>query len=200
MSQMQTVQRHLKLINVPCDVKGTFDFNISQMSTVGHVEELSFSIGGKALNKDYQVGNPESPAAKIPVVGVIQDIRWSGGPTDPIWIVMSVNAKNKSIIADALASPNGGADIKIKFKVHAWDYDAKKYFVRYSTDDKEVQTVITAGSEVDLGEKPNPLISQPTNFLFGVSLTSKAEAGEQMLVYGTSAESKRTVPFGVPAA
>jgi hypothetical protein len=164
---------------------------------LGYITKMSFTTSGKALGADVPVSDPEDPDKKIKVVAILDQIRWLGGPTDPVEITGRLSPKNQGILAEGVSSLTGGADLEMAFTVKKFDHDAKKYFQRFHTDGKDIKFVITEGTEVVLSETPDSQISQPVNFMFRMSLTAKSSGAAQMLCCAHTADQKFVREIGV---
>jgi hypothetical protein len=182
---------------IKCSVDGAYNFNSNKEETVGYIEKMSFTVSGTALKADTPVSDPEQPKSKLQVVAVLESVNWGGGPTDPIEVEARVSPENRALLLGCLASVAGGSDISASWVIKEYDHKAKAYFKRFHTDGKEIKLVLTQNEKVFVNGKPDPMIKQPVNFYFKMSLTPKSEGGEQTLCWAASAENKYTQQVGI---
>lgn len=194
---VQQLQKHYKIIkNMACDVLNAFKFNDASQTIVGHILELEFTTSGTALKADISVTDPENPGSKVKVVGVLSNIHWEGGATDPLLLDGRLSYDdNQGLFQQGLSAKDGGTDIKIKFVIYKYDPKTKKYFKCFHSDNP-LECVITMGTETDVSQDIARDIPEPKNVPFNMTLSPKS-GSEQMLSLAFSTELKITRDFGI---
>jgi len=196
---MAAEQTAFSVMDAALDPVHAIKFRLDDQELIGHVTGLSFPVGPTKteLMGDIPVADPTNPSSKVEVVGVIEDIKWSGGQTDPLDLRMRVSPTNKGKIASAFG-PEGGADVEIMFALYEYDHANNKYFTALSSDSKLVKGKVTQGTKVSVGNKKETDIEQPVNFSVQISITPKLDSGDQSLQVATSMSDKFMRQFGVP--
>lgn len=195
---MGSEMKHFESINAECDAKAGYNFVLGNTGKIGHLLELSFSNAGKDLAADTPVPNPMNPEEKVNVAGVLDNISWEGGPTDPTSLSFRLSPGNKATLQEALSSLTGGSEVDMKFVIYDYDYSTKDYFMHFHTNDAKLKYVITKGTKVNINTDPDRVIQQPMNFTVTVSLTGKSEGDEQDYHLAYTKNSPFARRMGVP--
>lgn len=186
-------------IRSDCNYAHAMKFNVSNTDMLGHVLGMSFTASGNTLEPSLKVSDPLNPSSQVPVVGVVSFIHWEGGPTDPLTVRFLVPSKNRSKIKEALSSTTGGSDLSINFNIFEFDEDAKKYFLRLHSDNKDIQARIAEGTKMDVKDVADKLVLQPPIYMVDLTMSFKSNAGSQQLCCATSTNVKFTRQVGVEA-
>lgn len=118
-----------------CDWKFGFNVDARNKGTVGYLLFWS-GCSGLNLTKDIQVWNPFSDTQgqtvvsgpKINCIGLLESLRYEGGPEDPIRITAYVSKDIAANIRAKLASPLPSTKVKVQWYIIAFDDDAKNWY------------------------------------------------------------------------
>lgn len=192
----QNTEPLIDLIDHELDAQETYDINVANKAIIGHLLKFSFVTSGKVLEADTHVPNPEDPTSTVPVVAVLDEIKWNGDNTKPIYFAGRLSEKNQGLMSQAVGSKDGGSEVKASWIIYKYDSTAKKYYQRFSSDGQEIQFTVNRDMKVKVAQKPCTTIKDPENYRFEILLTARNDAGEQSLCVATSATDKEMKTFG----
>ena len=183
-----------------CDTSQGFNFQKDQQPLVGFVDVFNISEGGELVS-DIAVTDPENIGgdARLTVFGVINDIYWSGGYTDPIQISCQVSNENRKVLASLLHASLSDTSAQLKFTVFDYDPEAKQYFKAFHTEDETLECLILKqGGDLALSveDEPNPSVPSPLNYTLQVGLMPHDEA-EAAIHIGIDVATKLAKQWGV---
>jgi hypothetical protein len=183
-----------------CSVTQGFNFEPDNQDTVGFVN--SCKIGETELSSTIEVKDPEDPANKLTVFGVLNSIYWEGRPTDPVQIHVHINTENKNLIAQMVHGTWTNTNVEIAFTVYDYDPDENKYYKCLHTNEEALLCLVfKAGSELQIGIDGDQAqeVMSPKNFVFSLGFAPQ-DNEEQQIHYAVSLMNKDVKPFGIKAS
>jgi len=174
-----------------------YNFKKSEQKPVGFITKLK--IGDKELAADQKVKNTLEPEKELAVVGVLRQIHWDTGVTDPLSFGMCVSTKNKQNIKLLRLKDMVKVDVTFQFKAFDFDTDPnqQQYFMCFHGNDTDLKgVVLKQGGELvlDILDFADTEVNQPENFFFNIGIEPK---GEQTLHLATSADGKAAKQWGM---
>src|SRR4051812_2795979 len=95
-----------------CNVKQAFAYEHDQQVPIGHV--MSLNIGGTDITADLSSKNPMDDS-DVKCVGVIREVKWAGGYTDPVEMTFLVSTAGKQALAGLIHSSLKSTAITCQF-------------------------------------------------------------------------------------
>lgn len=146
---------------------------------IGYLTRLS--LGDISLTADLPVTVP----GELPVVaaGVLSEIGWAGGPTDPLTVAGVISVANKHAVGNVSTQSLSSALVKLSFAVHAFDPRDKSYFKAFHTGEVDVKGRVRtrpAGApgspfELRFATQPAPEPQTPVVIPFSMTLVPASE-------------------------
>lgn len=184
-----------------CSVSQGFNFEPDNQDTVGFIN--SCKVGETELASGIEIKDPEDPANKIPVFGVLNAIYWEGRPTDPVQIHCQINTDNKNLIAQMVHGTWTNTEVEIGFTVYDYDPDEKKYYKCLHTNEEALRCLVfkTGSGELQIGVESDQSqeVMSPKNFTFSLAFVPQDDE-EQQIHYAVSLMNKDVKPFGIKAS
>lgn len=183
--------------SLSCDVSQGFNFQKDAQCLIGHITSLK--IGDKEFKKDLAVTLPTKiKGDKVKVVGVISNIYWEGGHSDPIMFDCRVSSDNKE--SSALLQHQELSDTKVVYSFVVYDYDPKekRFYPSFHTNETDLKGMVAkSGGELDLAidmDQASDVVS-PKNYslILGVMPTEE----EQAVHYAVNLSAKFVKKWGV---
>lgn len=150
-----------------CDYRFGFNLDPSRKGTVGYL--LSWSgCGGLNLKKDIEVWNPFNASgqtvvtgAKIPCIGLLESVRFSGEEDAPMRFVAYVSQGTAADIRSKLGRPLTSTQLQMSFYIVAYDDEQKKWYEAALVKDKKTMdaNLDTTGGELQIfvSKTPTPV-------------------------------------------
>ena len=186
-------------LSYPCDLEQAFNFEKDKQVLVGHL--VSISIGGTALSADITLTKPTDNATSEAVVGAISGISWEGGYGDPIYISCNVSTKNQTSVAVLTHTKMANTEVVFKFNVYAFDQVAKKYYLCFHSDSKDMNgLVLKQGGNLSLfiDSDPDMTVPSPLNYQLQIGIMPQQSA--QVIQVAVSDTDKFSKAWGVSVA
>lgn len=121
-------------LDFACDWRYGFNTDSQQKGTVGYLLRWS-GCGGLNLEKDIEVWNPFTGAGQtfvsgetIKCIGLIEDFKYEGGPTDPVRISCYLSKGNQSNIRAKLAKELTSTKVTLTWYMISYDESAKQWY------------------------------------------------------------------------
>lgn len=122
---------------------------------VGHI--LKFQVGSKDFPKDMNLQDPlvTSGAASVKVIGVVDELKWSGRPGGKLeldFVVSTANRRDLLTLLHTGSSSDGNisdlekATVTLAFVIYDYDPNSKKYFKCFHTASTPITGVIETGT------------------------------------------------------
>jgi len=188
---------YAKEISLRADVVQGFDFQKDKQTPVGHITALT--IAGEKFENSLTVQNPTKmesrPDEKI--VGVISNIRWDGGQTDPIIFTCQVGVKNRET-ADILTYKKL-SNTKVEFAFNVYQFDKDTYYRSFYTSEQGIQGEIEKNRgelEMEIDDEPSSVVVSPRNFELYLSIMP-SDVNAYFLNLAISKNSTKQQPWGV---
>jgi hypothetical protein len=181
-------------INKSCSVGNAFKFDRTQQQNIGHVTSLK--IGETELSADLKLKEPIEEG-DVQVVGVLSNINWPGGDTDPLQFNMQLSVTNKNAIATLLHSTLKSVLLECTFTVYEYDPNAKKFFKCIHSNDAAVKGLFQLQGPqrvFHLSDQPGYEVQQPINY--GLTLGMVPEDEEQEIHIAISDTDKFVKQWG----
>jgi len=139
-------------LKVTCDINHGFVFDSAKKTAFGFVHSLKFG-DQKNIAADIVAADPLHESASVmplkpgvkehrrgqvftkPVVGVLKELSWGGGPSDYLRLSFFVSVDNWGKL-DLFFRTDIDTSTKVAFCValYKWDYVQNAYFVRFCTN------------------------------------------------------------------
>lgn len=184
---------------IRADIAQGFNFQIDEKTPIGHITALT--IAGEKFENSLTVQNPTKmesrPDEKI--VGVISNIRWDGGQTDPIIFTCQVTAENRE--KAAILTHKKLSNTKVEFAFNVYEFDKNAYYRSFYTSEQGIQGKIekTNGElEMEIDDEPSSEVPSPRNYELYLSIMP-SEANAYLLNLATSKNNIVQKPWGVKA-
>lgn len=186
--------------NYPCDPVQSMNFKRDKQTYCGVVNSLVVSTA--TLSADLQgVTNPTdvSDTAGLTVTGIVTDLYWEGGQTQPLHFNLLVSNTNQVTLTSLLDTGLSNTDIVIGFTIYYYDPVFKGYYTCCWTNGATLTGLIAKqGDDLALGVDVTPFhgIDQP--LLYPVRLSVSPTPGStQSLFLQQSNSAKNVVTLGV---
>ena len=186
--------------NYPCDPIQTMNFKRDKQTYCGVINSLV--VGTSTLTADLQgIVNPTNvtDTAGLTVTGVITDLYYEGGQTQPLQFGILVSNTNQVTLTSLLDQGLSNTDIVIGFTTYYYDPQAKIYYTCCWTNGATLTGLITkSGDELAIGVDVTPYhgIDQP--LLFPVRLgVSPTPGSTQSIFLQQSNTAKNVITWGV---
>lgn len=182
---------NLYVIDVECNPKIAYYFESMRKERdkrIAHLLSLSFPQYNMALKPDTLVYNPEDSlfSERVPVVGIIESMRWNGNIGDNIELYGGFSFQNKAIMQEVFMLAENPI-IEATWVIYDFDFTENKYFKRFFTGKQPLKLLIAKNSSVYISENPDYGITDPVNFRFGLSLSPFHACGPQKVYIAYSA-------------
>lgn len=105
------------------DVAGAVSGGANTTASYAYINTLV--AGSIRLTPDLAVTNKAGQA--LNVVGILQNISWNGGVTDPIMFTCVVSANNANVLQSYASSTKSNVQVRFTFGVLAWDASSTWY-------------------------------------------------------------------------
>jgi hypothetical protein len=182
--------------NYNCSIKQGFNFEKDQQVLVGHL--MSMTIGGTALPADMTVTSPTDLKNETKLLGVISNISWEGGYTDPLYLNCNVSNDNQKLLLIMKHTNLLKTDVLLQFNIYAFDQVAKKYYLAFHNNAKDGKGLIMkSGGDLllDIDERNDPTVPSPLNYNFSIGIMPQEIA--QALNFAVSDTDKFVKTWGV---
>jgi hypothetical protein len=176
----------------------TKGFNLLAPGLVNRIGYITYlKIGTMECAADLTITDPENPANKVEVIGVVSWLSWNGGKADPVVFAAQVSAANKDTLATLGKTDLKGTDIQFAFALYDLDSVTGFYYQSLSSNNAMLQGrlhvenghhlyYMSADSGVDVTEPVN------YNFQLGVKpndiqqkiLAAEAAGKSQLQAWG----------------
>ncbi|HLP15986.1 MAG TPA: T9SS type A sorting domain-containing protein [Bacteroidota bacterium] len=116
-------------------------------------------------------------AGSTNVAGVISNVAWNGGSTDPISIFMQVSTTNKTTVSALLHTTLTNLDVEFMFDVYEYDPVAHVYFKCAHSNGvilKGVIEKIGSDLQIQIATNPSTEVMSPENFELWISIKPQA--------------------------
>jgi hypothetical protein len=175
------------------DVALGFNFQIARKVRVGYLNYLK--IGDNVLKADIAAVDPTNPATSMKVVGILSDLVWDGGYSDPVHLSGQVLVVNKQLLAMPILMDIPDQKVEFQFTVYDFDSTTKAYYkALYASNTLYGVVQRSSGSQnLFVDRDPSTKVLSPENYAFwlGVSpravaqaITSSSVAGEYRMKWG----------------
>lgn len=168
-----------------CSIKQGFDFKKDVQHTVGHL--VSIKIGDTQLAADIELKDPMNPETAVKVVGVISNIDWATGVTDPVYIGCNISTPNKTNLAALTYNTMIKTDVVFKFNIYEFDPQAKKYFLCFHSNAADMNGLIfKEGGDLALSVSTDPdnEVQSPLNYPMMIGIKPQPSAQSLHLATG----------------
>jgi len=170
-------------ISLACDVTQGFNFQKDAQCLIGHITSLKIGGGEEGgFKNDLTVTKPtDITGEKVKVVGVISNIYWEGGHSDPIMFDCRVSTDNKQ--EGLILQHKDLSNTSVEFSYVIYDYDPKekKFYPSFHTNETDLNGLVAkSGGELDLAidmDQASDVVS-PKNYslILGVMPTEEEQA------------------------
>jgi hypothetical protein len=185
--------------NYSCSVRQGFNFEKDTQTLVGHLTKLK--IGETDLAQDLAVTNPTDSANPVKVVGVISQISWEGGYTDPVILSAQISNENKKTVAVMVHTNLVNTEIDCTFDIYDYDPKAKVYYKCFHTDGKDLKGLIMKrGGELSLMIDSDEGREVPSPLNYGFYLGFMPQDTDQAIQVAVSNTDKFAKKWGVAVA
>ncbi|HVY62170.1 MAG TPA: hypothetical protein VHF22_10990, partial [Planctomycetota bacterium] len=159
---------------------------------IGHV--LSLNIGGTDLTADLSSKNPMDDS-DVKCVGIIREVKWAGGYTDPVEMTFLVSTTNKQTLAGMVHTALKSTAITCQWDCYEFDPtgDQGVYYKNFWSNDTALKGLIKKDSgklALEVNKEPDGEVSSPMNY--EIKLTYNPKPEQQGIAYAPAA-SKNTV-------
>lgn len=121
-------------LDFDCDWRFGFNLEAKKKGTVGYLLFWS-GCGGLTLPQDIEVWNPYSSSGQtivsgpsVTCVGLIEQFRFQGGPTDPIRLTVYVSKGTAANVRAKLVTPLTNTKLKLTFYIIGFDDEKKAWY------------------------------------------------------------------------
>lgn len=186
--------------NYPCDPVQTMNFKRDKQTYCGVINSLV--VGTTTLTADLQgVTNPTNVTntAGLTVAGVITDLYYEGGQTQPLHFGMLVSNTNQVSLTSLLDTGLSNTDVVIGFTVYYYDPVAKAYYTCCWTNSSTLTGLIAKqGDDLALGVDVTPFhgIDQPLLYPVRISI-APTPGSTQSIFLQQSNSAKNVITWGV---
>ncbi|MBL8632686.1 MAG: hypothetical protein JNM40_05630 [Myxococcales bacterium] len=203
--------------NRAMNVKQGFDFKKDQQATIGFLTSLK--IGMETFTPDFTVNSPMAAVTgtgltanatatigALTVVGVLANVTWALGDTDPLIFEAQVSIASKQAISALVYASMIDVDCEVGFVVYEYDPLSKKYYAAFSNS-AQAATDAAAGRSVrgqiqkdgealglEIDAEAGTDVESPKNYKLTLKVVPKPEV--QSLLFATSATRKVTKNWG----
>lgn len=183
----------------PCDVVQGFNFNPDVQTKVGHIETIDIAERGELVS-DLEVDNPLD-RSKIKVFGIVSDIYWSGGITDPIQFSCQVSVTNKKSLQKMVRLDMSNTNVKFKFTIYSYDPDNKKYFTAYWSEAELLGLIEKMGGDlnINIDEDAGYEVQSPENYAFSLGVAPVDDQAQEVH-FAVSETDKMVKQWGIARA
>ena len=184
----------------PCSVEQAMNFKRDVQAYIGVINYLS--IGTTVLQADLRnLVNPTNVSSSqgLTAVGVISNLFFAGGPTQPLNFSFVVSNANQVALQEMIDSGIATTDMRIGFTIYYYDPAARVYYTAFWTQNGTLTGDIAKfgqrlGLNVDV--TPYPGIDQP--LLYPVQLSVAPTPGVVQSIYlQQSSTLKASITWGV---
>jgi len=187
-------------ITFSCSAYQGFNFETDNQDNVGHVAYMKLG-SSTVLNSDLTVVNPISYPQTVPVVGVMRNIYWEGGVTNPIQIEFLVSATNKQTVAILLSGSMTNTNVEFDFNVYQYDPLVHTYFKAfYPVNNAHLLGLIEKNGDdlnISISDVPDEEINPPTVFTMTIGIMPQDIS--QQLFYALSTTQSVVKSWGIGA-
>lgn len=171
------------------------NFKSENRRPIGHM--VSLSIGGEALDADFNFVDPMSPTGKTKLSGVLTYTQWNKREGGILVMEGRISNGNQGKFQSAIDARDKDAKVKIKFNWYY--YDSKKgYYKRFHTDDQEIEGEISTEAPSYVDAEFADEYKQILNHRFTLVVVGSDEK-DQNLCVGYSPDLKVDLGFGQQA-
>lgn len=168
------------------------NFKSENRRPIGHM--VSLSIGGEALERDFNFVDPLHPAEKTKLSGILTFTQWNKREGGILVMEGRISNANQGMYQSAVDARDKGAKVKIKFNWYY--YDSKKgYYKKFHTDDKEIEGEISTEAPSYVDPDFATEYKQILNHRFSLLIVGSDEK-DQNLCVGYSPDLKANLGFG----
>ncbi|MBJ7553417.1 hypothetical protein [Marinomonas spartinae] len=183
-----------------CDVSQGFNFQKDAQCLIGHITSLK--IGDKEFKKDLAVTVPTNITGdKVKVVGVISNIYWEGGHSDPIMFDCRVSTDNKQAGLTLQHKDLSNTSVEFSYVIYDYDPKEKKFYPNFHTNETDLNGLVAkSGGELDLYidmDQATDVVS-PENYSFILGVMPTEE--EQEVHFAVNVSAKFVKKWGVTVA
>jgi hypothetical protein len=173
-----------KEVQMSCNIEQGFHLNTENQDPVGHINYLK--VNGTEIPADFTVTDPENPARKTVVVGIVKWLMWEGKAGDPIVFAAQVSAGNKERLATLAKNDLTGAEIEFSFTMYVnvgWYFKA----VRPNSQTLKGTLHMENGHLLYyVSAEPGVTVAKPANYDFQLGVAPGA--AKQEIMNGDQAE------------
>jgi hypothetical protein len=165
-------------VQMSCNIEQGFHLNTENQDPVGHINYLK--INGTEIPADFTVTDPENPARKTKVVGIVKWLMWEGKAGDPVVFAAQVSAGNKDRLAALGKNDLTGTEIEFSFTMYA---NVGWYFKAVSTNGQTLKgTLQTENGHLlyYISAEPGTIVAMPQNYDFQLGVAPGATRQEIM--------------------
>jgi hypothetical protein len=160
-----------------CNVKQAFAYEHDQQVTFGYISSLN--IGGTDITADLSSKNPIDDS-DVKVVGVIREVKWSGGYTDPVEMTFLVSTATKQTIQGLIHNTLKNTAVLCQWDCFEFDPtgDAGVYFKNFWSNDTQLKGLIKKDSgklAFEINKEPDGDVPSPQNFECKLTYNPKPE-------------------------
>jgi hypothetical protein len=191
---------YAKGISIRANVSQAFNFHKEEQTPIGHITSLS--IAGEKFKNSLTVQNPtkieSGPDEKV--VGVISNIRWNGGQSDPIIFTCQVTAENREKAAILTHTKLSNTEVELAFNLYEFDIDSAQvgYYRSFYTSEQGIKGEIEKNSgmlEFEIDMDPSPEVPSPRNYELYLSVMP-SDTNAYLLELALSKSSSFKKPWG----
>jgi hypothetical protein len=190
-------------VNWSPDSVQAFRRDHTQGVPVGYLTTLN--IGGSiTLSADLPILIVGEQAA-VNAAAVMSEIKWAGGPTDPISIAGVISVSNKHTVGNISSQSLANAEVTLGFAVYAFDHKAGTYFKAFHTGTVDVKGYVkttpedTSGSPFELHFDTQPAAEPKSPVVIPFSITVVPKGEEMDLHVATAKLQVQVWTWGVAA-
>lgn len=168
------------------------NFKSENRRPIGHM--VSLSVGGEALDADFNFVDPMNPTGKTKLSGVLTFTQWNKREGGILVMEGRISNANQGKFQSAIDARDKDAKVKIKFNWYY--YDSKKgYYKRFHTDDQEIEGEISTEAPSYVDAEFADEYKQILNHRFTIVIVGSDEK-DQNLCVGYSPDLKVDLGFG----
>lgn len=182
-------------LDLNLDVYQGYNFKKSEQSSCGFVTKMK--IGDKEITADQSVKNIVDPEKELLVVGVLGNVLWHTGVTDPILLDMQISLTNKQNIKLLMLKEMVKIDVTFQFICFEFDCDKNQFFPAFHANDTDLAGIVHKDQGklmLAVNDDPSTTVKQPQNFRMVLKIEPTKE---QTLHVATSVPGKIGKQWGM---
>lgn len=184
--------------NYNCSVEQAMNFKPNAITYTGVINYLS--IGTTELKTDLHLVDPTDVSSPqgLNVAGVVSNLFFDGGATQPLTFSFLVSKANQVVLLDMVSGDMPNKDIRIGFTIYYYDVVTKKYYTSFWTQNGTLTgTIASQGQDLALSVDESEYTQIPVPQLFPIGLSIAPTPGVVQNIYVQySRTAKATINWG----